>query len=267
MWQVIQRTCSASLLFLFSLSSCTVFLFSGGDVKSVQITPTNPIILVGSTKQFVANVTFKDGAILQVELTSVAWTTSNPAVASISSTGLATGRGPGTAVITGTFDGVSGSTTLTVTALTQAGVEISGSASKLEVTFQGTAQRFLYVANPLDNTVSVSRMEVTTSEEQQIDSVSVEPARGPTWLAIHPSAKFLYVADHISRDISAFSIDPFTGRLIAVTGSPFSAEGLPWSISVDRDGQFLSVIQFDVSDVYRFRIDQISGALGLERWP
>jgi DNA-binding beta-propeller fold protein YncE len=267
MWRVLQRLCSALLLSLFSLSSCTVFLFDSEDVKSVQITPANPTIIVGGTKQFVANVTFNDGAILQVGLTSLAWASSNPAIASISGTGLATGRGPGTVVITGTFDGVSGSTTLTVNALTQAEVEISGSANKLEVTFPRTAGRFLYVANPQDATVSVSRVNIATNEEQPIDSVSVEPARGPVWMAIHPSGKFLYIADHTSRDISAFSIDPFTGRLTAVPGSPVRAEGLPWSISVDSAGQFLSVTQFEASNVYRFRIDQTTGTLALERWP
>ncbi len=268
MWPVIQRMRSASLLFLLALSSCRVFLFTdSAKVKSVQITPANPMIPVGGKQQFVANVSFGDGVILQVGLTTVIWASSNPGVASIGSSGLATGRGPGTAVITGTFDGVSGSTNLAVTALAQAKVEISGSASKLEVTFLQNGERFLYVANPVDDTVSVYRVNMATNEEQPIASVSVEPARGPTWMAVHPSGKFLYAADHSSRDISAFSIDPATGRLTAVPGSPFSAEGRPWSISVDPDGQFLLVNHFESPDVCRFRIDRTSGALTLEKWP
>ncbi len=265
---VVQRMCSASLLFLLALSSCRVFLFtSGARVRSVQITPANPTILVGGKQQFVANVSFSDGLILQVGLTTVIWASSNPAVASINSSGFATGRSSGTAGITGTFDGVSGSTTLTVTALAQAKVEISGSASKLQVTFLQNGQRFLYVANPMDDTVSVYRVDMATNEQQPIASVSVEPARGPTWMAVHPSGKFLYAADHSSRDISAFSIDSATGRLTVVPGSPFSAEGRPWSVSVDPDGQFLMVTHFESRDVCRFRIDRTSGALTLERWP
>lgn len=268
MWKVILRICSASLLFLVGLSGCRVFLFTSGvNVKSVQITPANPTILVGGKQQFIANVSFSDGVILQVGSATVIWASSNPAVASIDSSGLATGLSPGTAVISGTFDGVSGSTTLTVTALAQAKVEISGSASKLEVTFLQNEKRFLYVANPLDDAVSVYRMDMATNEEQPIASVSVEPARGPSWMAVHPSGKFLYAADHSSRDISAFSIDPATGRLTAVPGSPFRTEGRPWSISVDPDGEFLMVTHLESPDVWSFRIDRTSSVLTLERWP
>jgi RHS repeat-associated protein len=83
----------------------------------LALAPLTPTIFVGQQQAFTAQGTFTDGQILDVTNT-VAWSSSNTAVAIIGSTGLATGQGPGTATITAGGAGypatVSASTTLTV---------------------------------------------------------------------------------------------------------------------------------------------------------
>ncbi len=88
----------------------------GGPVlTSIAVTPTNPSIAVGGQQQFTATGTYSDGS--HRDLTSSAtWTSSSPTVATISSTGLATGVAPGSTTIQAAVGSINGSTSLTVTA-------------------------------------------------------------------------------------------------------------------------------------------------------
>jgi DNA-binding beta-propeller fold protein YncE len=259
--------------FLFAVaftqfSGCTVIVNNGnGNVRSVAITPAGPTIPVGGKQQFFANVTFGDGTLLTVKLSDVFWSTSDPKVATINGNGLATGVGPGTATITGTFSGVSGSTSLTATAASNIRLFVSGTASRLEVTFPQSDQRFIYAANPLDGTISILRTDVSTGVGQPIADVSVSPARGPVWLALDPAGKLLFVANHTSSDISVFAIDPASGRLTPVPGSPFSVEGGAWSVCVSPEGQFLLATHLNSPGTTRFRIASATGSLAPEPRP
>lgn len=246
-------------------SGCTVFLTFNSKIASVQVTPANPTIAVGATQQFVANVTQRDGFIIVGTTSAVIWGSSSPAVATINSSGLATGLSPGVTVITATIDSVSGSTTLTVVARASARVSVSGSAGKMEVSFPESQPRFLYVANALDDTISWYSVDPGSGQEKLSGSVSVAPARGPVWMAVDPFGRFLYVANHLSRNISAFSIDRATGRLTAVVGSPFDTEPAPVAISVDAEGESLLVTHSESKGVSRCRIAQKTGALTPEK--
>ncbi|MGB8887736.1 MAG: Ig-like domain-containing protein [Candidatus Korobacteraceae bacterium] len=88
----------------------------GGPVlTSIGVTPVNPLIAVGSPQQFTATGTYSDGS--HQDLTnSATWTSSIPSVATISSTGLATGAAPGSTTIQAALGAINGSTSLTVTA-------------------------------------------------------------------------------------------------------------------------------------------------------
>lgn len=99
------------------------FVFTGTNnnpnitLTSIQVTPANAVILAGETQQYTANATFSNGN-QQVVTGDVAWTSSNPAAATIAATGLATGQGQGETTITATLNGVSGQASLTVGDLT-----------------------------------------------------------------------------------------------------------------------------------------------------
>jgi DNA-binding beta-propeller fold protein YncE len=83
---------------------------------SVQVIPGNASILsntLGLNEQFTAVGSYSDGS-TQFLTASVSWSSSNPGVATISSTGLATSTGDGETTITATLGSISGSTTLTV---------------------------------------------------------------------------------------------------------------------------------------------------------
>ena len=79
------------------------------------MTPADPSIPADATEPFTAIATFADHSTEDVT-TLVHWSSSSTAAAVIDSSGLATGVAAGTATISATMDGISGSTSLTVTA-------------------------------------------------------------------------------------------------------------------------------------------------------
>jgi len=101
-----------------NVSSTFTLTVSPATVTSLTIAPAGPSIAKGLGSQFVVSGAFSDGT--NQDLTFDAdWASSTPAVATISnaagSKGLAQALAVGTSTITATFDGVSGTTLLTVT--------------------------------------------------------------------------------------------------------------------------------------------------------
>ncbi len=98
-------------------------------VNAVIVSPPSPTIAVGEMQQFTAQVTDANGNPLN---RTVTWTTSNPSVATVNmTTGLATGVAPGSATITGTSNGITGTATITVTPVPVALVTVTPGADTL----------------------------------------------------------------------------------------------------------------------------------------
>jgi 6-phosphogluconolactonase (cycloisomerase 2 family) len=73
---------------------------------------------------------------------------------------------------------------------------------------------------------------------------------------------YAYVANSESQTISAFTIDPGTGTLTPIAGSPFPAGGAhPWSVASPPSGKFLYVLNYATRDISIFGIDASTGAL------
>lgn len=101
----------------------------------------------------------------------------------------------------------------------------------------GTARYFAYVADFIRGTVSGYAV-FTSGELSGIGSVV--SGAGAVSVAPMPSGQFLYVANANSDTVSGFSINPATGALSAVPGSPFPTgmNSNPFSVAIDRAGQF-----------------------------
>src|SRR5262245_57511653 len=85
-----------------------------GPIASVTVAPVNPTIAVGGTQQFTASAF--DANNNPVTGATFTWSTSDPSIATVSATGLASGVAQGDATIKATASGIDGSTTLHVTA-------------------------------------------------------------------------------------------------------------------------------------------------------
>jgi len=118
---------------------------SGGDggtptaaLVSIAVTPANPSIPVGVTKQFTATGTYSDGTSHDIT-TQVIWSLSNTSVGSVNSTGLATGVAAGTSTIIATLGSISGSTILTVTPAILTSISVTPASPSVPA---GTTQQF-----------------------------------------------------------------------------------------------------------------------------
>jgi uncharacterized protein YjdB len=111
-------------------------------VASVTVSPSAPSVQVGATVQLVATLKDSDGNMLSGR--TVTWSSSNPAVASVSAAGLVSGVAAGAAAVTATSEGKSAQVAVTVTApppAAVASITISPSAPSLQTgaTIQLTA--------------------------------------------------------------------------------------------------------------------------------
>jgi 6-phosphogluconolactonase (cycloisomerase 2 family) len=80
-------------------------------------------------------------------------------------------------------------------------------------------------------------------------------------LAIDVTGKFLYLASHGANNVTAYSIDPPTGALAPLAGSPTAAGTGPNDVAVDFSGKFLYVANGGSNNVSVFTINSASGAL------
>lgn len=116
-------------------------------LTSVSLTPTSASIRMGATQQFGATAKYSDNTTADVSQTA-SWKVTTQAVATINSSGLATGVTSGSSAITASLSGISGTATLTV------GAAVSGVANVL--TWHYDAQRS--GLNPVEGTLTPSNV-------------------------------------------------------------------------------------------------------------
>jgi hypothetical protein len=99
------------------VTGATTLTVTAPVLMSIDVTPADPSIANGATRQFTATGLYNNGS-TQDLTTQVIWSSSNDAVATVSNTsgsnGLATAAGVGTATVYATSGSVTGDTTLTV---------------------------------------------------------------------------------------------------------------------------------------------------------
>ena len=131
-------------------------------VASVTVSPNPASVFIGASAPL--GVTVKDANGNPLSGRTVVWTTSNAAVAAVDSTGMATGIALGTATITATCEGQTGTTPVTVSSVPVASVVVAPSAANILV--GGTVQ---LTATAKDSTATVLA------------------GRGITWSSLNPS--------------------------------------------------------------------------------
>ncbi len=97
---------------LGSVTSTAQITVTGATLSSISVSPANQSIALGTTQQMIATGTFSDSS--TQSLLGATWSSSNPAVAAVNGSGLATSTGVGTATITAVYNGVTAGTNVTV---------------------------------------------------------------------------------------------------------------------------------------------------------
>jgi uncharacterized protein YjdB len=154
-------------------------------VDSIAVTPTSQSVGVGQGVQFTATGTYGHGSshpsTTQNITDSATWTSSVPAVATISSTGVATGVSAGSTTITASMNGytgvISASATLTVSSSssTSPGAAVVGLAiipsSQSVAAPQETSQFIAIGTTSTGSTVDLTNAVTWSSSSQQIATV------------------------------------------------------------------------------------------------
>jgi hypothetical protein len=183
-------------------------------VVSVSVgAPTGPI-LVGATTTLTA--TAKDASGNTVSGAAIAWTSSSDAIATVSSSGVVTGVAPGTATITATSNGKSGTAAVTVNSKI-----VNFTATLIPGNEPGTL-----VGNPTGNGTFTATLDTTTGVftwnaqfTGLTSTVTLGHIHGPFLPGASGSAGALLNFDPAVSAGPAFSGVTFTGLKTATAGS------------------------------------------------
>ena len=167
---------------LDSVTGSTDLTVTSAVLVSIQVTPTNPGLAKGTTRQFTATGIYSDHS-TQDLTKQVTWSTSNTSVASVSnaagSNGLATALAVGTAEVGATLGYVSGTTTLDVTAATLVAIEVNPADTSIA---KGTTRQFVATGIYTDASTQDLTKQVTWNSSN-IAVASISNAAGSNGLA------------------------------------------------------------------------------------
>jgi 6-phosphogluconolactonase len=116
-----------------------------------------------------------------------------------------------------------------------------------------TSGDFLYIADFSGNDVTLLDINQSNGNLSVPVSISiVNPTnptnifatdKGPVSLAMSPTAPFLFAVNQTSGDVTAYTVDPGTGSLGVLAGSPFPIQPAshPSSVAISPSGNFLFV--------------------------
>lgn len=138
----------------------TQLMVTAATLTNVEVSPTNPSIAKGTSRQFNATAIFSDTT--KQDITAYAAWSSSTASATITAAGLATGVSSGTTSITASYGGLSGTTTLTVTLATLASIEVTPINASIAL---GTTRQFTATGVYTDNTTQNLTQNVTWSSD------------------------------------------------------------------------------------------------------
>ncbi len=113
-----------AIVLCLTSAGCSGF-FINPSISSVYITPAAATISANNTQQLTATATYSDGSQGTLTGDTVGWSSSNTSVATVSNGGLVTGVSTGSATITATAQGVSGTASITVTVMNLTTIQIT----------------------------------------------------------------------------------------------------------------------------------------------
>ena len=129
-------------------------------LSSIAIDPATSSVAAGLTVAYTATGTFSDGTTQDVT-SQASWSSSSTAVATVSSSGVATAVAPGTSTIKASLGSISGNSSLTVTpAPTGTLVSISVAPATASIAV-GAKQQFTATGNYSDGTTQNLTSSVT----------------------------------------------------------------------------------------------------------
>jgi uncharacterized protein YjdB len=211
------------------------------SVAAVTVSPSSTSITVGSMVQLTATV--RDAAGNTLSGKTIAWSSSNSAVATVDGAGLVRAAGAGSATISATSDGVSGSAAVTVTEPSVASVTVSPSSASVAV---GSAvQLTATVKDGAGNTLSGKTVTWSSSNSSLATVDAAGLVRGVAAGSVTVTATSDGVAGTstitVTQGGGPTNCNPLPGVLPVFPG----AEGYGTTTPAGRCGQVIRVTNLD----------------------
>ena len=194
------------------------------ELVSIAVTPTPVSVALGRTQQFTATGTYTNNS--TQNLTAVAtWTSSNQAVASINSAGLATSVSEGSTTIAAALNGISGAASLTVTAPELVSIAVTPTPVSVAL---GRTQQFTATGTYTNNsTQNLTATATWTSSNQAVASIN------SAGLATSVSEGSTTIAAALNGISGAASLTVTAPELVSIAVTP-----TPVSVALGRTQQF-----------------------------
>ena len=145
------------------VTGMTQVTVTAATLSTIAVTPTTPSLPKGRTVQLTATGTFSDNT-TQNLTAMVTWSSGNDAIATVTAGGLVTGAGVGNVDVTATLDGVSGSTSVTITAATLVSLAVT----------------------PVNPTIAKGRVQQLTATGTYTDGSTQNLTTSVTWSSSNP---------------------------------------------------------------------------------
>ncbi len=215
---------------------------------SIAVSPTNASIVAAGQQQFTATGTYSDGS--QQNLTnSATWTSSATSVATINTTGLATGIAQGSTTIRATSGQISGSATLTVTG--SGNFTISASPASLSVLQgnQGSSTITTTINGGFNASIALSAAGAPTGTTVSFNPAAIAaPGAGSSTMTVTVGASTPTGTYPITVTGNGGGIQHTATVTLTVTAAPnFTISASPASLSVLHGNQGSSTITTTIS--------------------
>ena len=136
----------------------------------------------------------------------------------------------------------------------------TGSPQHLAVSPNG---KFVYTANR-DNSNTVGEFSINLATGVPTSVGTAPSGSSPLGVVVDPSGRFVYTSGINTNSVFAYKINPQTGVLTTVKGSPFAGVGSPSGLAVDPTGRYLMAAEAccaNTAGIFVYVINPKTGAL------
>jgi hypothetical protein len=198
------------VLVLFGLALACEGFFVDPVLTGMTVGPS-ATLQTGTTLQMSAVGTYNDGSQKYLK-SGIFWNSDTPSVASVSSTGMVTGNGPGKAVITGSHETVSASASLTVTIGGLTSIKVTSSDGLTSIPY-GSAEQFVATGTANGAQIDITNSVSWSTNPSSILNVSISSTSGLLITTSGPTApvQFTVVATDPTTGIAGqmnFAVTP-----------------------------------------------------------
>jgi uncharacterized protein YjdB len=218
----------------------TTLTVTSATLSSLSVSPTNPAIPQGFTKQLTATGIFSDGT--RFDITDQAtWSSSDDFVATVNNTGLVIGMGLGTAIITAVSGNISATTIIGVTPATLIFISLSPVSPSIPGAPAGITQQFTATGSFSDGTsLDISTQVIWSSSSTSVATVdrsglATSVAAGiSTITATHQTISGNTILTVTSAGLTSISVTPTNPTVARGATQQFTAIGT-YSDGTSRD--------------------------------